>query len=54
MATACLTYLPSFRHALVDLPLIDDRALSAEARLRAFEPTSLIPISSAQLSASSY
>jgi predicted transposase/invertase (TIGR01784 family) len=29
-------YLPSFRHALVDLPLIDDRALSAEARLRAF------------------
>jgi predicted transposase YdaD len=29
-------YLPSFRHALVDLPLIDDQALSAEARLRAF------------------
>jgi hypothetical protein len=29
-------YLPSFRHALVDLPLIDDRALSAESRLRAF------------------
>jgi hypothetical protein len=29
-------YLPSFRHALVDLPLIDDQALSAEPRLRAF------------------
>jgi predicted transposase/invertase (TIGR01784 family) len=29
-------YLPSFRHALVDLTRIDDRELSAEARLRAF------------------
>jgi len=29
-------YLPSFRHALVDLAGIDDGALSAQARLRAF------------------
>jgi putative YhgA-like transposase/uncharacterized protein DUF4351 len=29
-------YLPSFRHALVDLALIDDGALSAQVRLRAF------------------
>ena len=29
-------YLPSFRHALVDLGQIDDRSLSSEARLRAF------------------
>jgi Putative transposase, YhgA-like len=29
-------YLPSFRHALVDLTLKDDRALSTEVRLRAF------------------
>ena len=29
-------YLPSFRHALVDLARIDDNALSAEVRLRAF------------------
>ena len=29
-------YLPSFQHALVDLPLIDDRKLSTQARLRAF------------------
>jgi len=29
-------YLPSFQHALVDLAPIDDRALSAEVRLRAF------------------
>ena len=29
-------YLPSFRHALVDLAHIDDRDLSQQARLRAF------------------
>ena len=29
-------YLPSFRHALVDLGRMDDGALSAEARLRAY------------------
>ena len=29
-------YLPTFRHALVDLAQIDDRSLSAETRLRAF------------------
>jgi predicted transposase YdaD len=29
-------YLPSFRHALVDLGPMDDRALSGEVRLRAF------------------
>lgn len=29
-------YLPSFRHELVDLPRIDDRQLSHQARLRAF------------------
>jgi predicted transposase YdaD len=29
-------YLPSFRHALVDLARMDDEALSGEARLRAF------------------
>jgi predicted transposase/invertase (TIGR01784 family) len=29
-------YLPSFRHALVDLARIDDKRLSGEARLRAF------------------
>lgn len=29
-------YLPSFRHALVDLERIDDAALSAQVRLRAF------------------
>jgi predicted transposase YdaD len=29
-------YLPSFRHALVDLAQMDDRALSGQARLRAF------------------
>lgn len=29
-------YLPSFRHALADLSRLDDRALSAEVRLRAF------------------
>jgi hypothetical protein len=29
-------YLPSFRHALVDLALTDDQALSAKTRLRAF------------------
>jgi predicted transposase/invertase (TIGR01784 family) len=29
-------YLPSFRHALVDLARIDDGALSAQVRLRAF------------------
>jgi predicted transposase YdaD len=29
-------YLPSFRHALVDLDPMDDRTLSAEVRLRAF------------------
>jgi predicted transposase/invertase (TIGR01784 family) len=29
-------YLPSFRHTLVDLAKIDDRALSGQARLRAF------------------
>jgi len=29
-------YLPSFRHALVDLTTLDDGALSAEVRLRAF------------------
>jgi len=29
-------YLPSFRHALVDLPRVKDLALSTEVRLRAF------------------
>jgi predicted transposase/invertase (TIGR01784 family) len=29
-------YLPSFRHALVDLARIEDRALSSQVRLRAF------------------
>ena len=29
-------YLPSFRHALVDLGQIEDRDLSGQARLRAF------------------
>jgi hypothetical protein len=29
-------YLPSFQHALIDLAPMDDRSLSAEARLRAF------------------
>ena len=29
-------YLPSFRHALVDLPLIGDSALSTDVRLRTF------------------
>jgi hypothetical protein len=29
-------YLPSFRHALVDLALVEDLALSTEVRLRAF------------------
>lgn len=29
-------YLPAFQHVLVDLPQIDDQALSAEVRLRAF------------------
>ena len=32
-------YLPSFRHALVDLTRLDDRHLSADARLRAFLKT---------------
>lgn len=32
-------YLPSLRHALVDLPQIDDHALSADARLRSFLKT---------------
>ncbi|MBV8805021.1 MAG: Rpn family recombination-promoting nuclease/putative transposase, partial [Sinobacteraceae bacterium] len=33
---ALLPYLPSFRHALVDLAGTDDRALSTEVRLRAY------------------
>jgi predicted transposase YdaD len=32
-------YLPTFRHALVDLARIDDDSLSAQARLRAFLKT---------------
>jgi putative YhgA-like transposase len=32
-------YLPSFRHALVDLTTLDDRALSTDVRLRAFLKT---------------
>jgi predicted transposase/invertase (TIGR01784 family) len=34
--SAMSAYLPSFRHALVDLSLVGDRALSTEVRLRAF------------------
>jgi len=33
---AMTPYLPSFRHALVDLPRVGDLALSTEVRLRAF------------------